>query len=112
MGYGNIIYCSSTYCTCTIRTGTNLLNYVVMRRNFDLPQATHDHMNVEYLNGLINVVPARGTGDRTGQFCVSWFTIEMYYKLLEGQQQLYPALCHMSLFLKPNDQVCATAVTQ
>ncbi|KAJ8419628.1 hypothetical protein Cgig2_032979 [Carnegiea gigantea] len=60
--------------------------------NFDLPQATHNYINAEYLKGLINVVPARGTGDRTGRFCVSRFTIEMYCKLLEGRQITVPSI--------------------
>ncbi|KAJ8442480.1 hypothetical protein Cgig2_022363 [Carnegiea gigantea] len=37
--------------------------------NFDLIHAREKHVNAEYLKGLINVVPARGAGDRPGRFC-------------------------------------------
>ena len=54
--------------------------------NFDLIQAREKHVNAEYLKGLINVVPARGAGDRPGRFCVGQFAIQMYCNLLEEGQ--------------------------
>ncbi|KAJ8437548.1 hypothetical protein Cgig2_017901 [Carnegiea gigantea] len=36
-------------------------------RNFDLIHAREKHVNVEYLKGLINVVPARGGRGQTGE---------------------------------------------
>lgn len=54
-----------------------------MFRNFDLVKASGKHVNVEYLKGLINVVPVRSAGDKPGRFCVSRFAIHMYCSLLE-----------------------------
>ena len=82
----------------------------MVRRNFDLPQARHEHVNAEYLKGLINVVPMRGAGDKPGWFCIGRFAIEMYCNLLEERQLLYPPLCWMSLFFMVNDQVRSTDV--
>ena len=82
----------------------------MVRRNFDLPQATHDHVNAEYLKGLINVVPVREAGDRAERFCVGRFAVEMYYKLLQGLQEVYPSLCRM-MFVKMTDQACPIAGT-
>jgi len=54
-----------------------------MHNNFDLPQASRKHVNIEYSKGLINVIPLRGARDRAGRYCVGRFAIEMYHKLLQ-----------------------------
>ena len=76
-----------------------------MLRNFDLSHAPQKHVNAEYLKGLINVVPARGAGDRAGRFCVGRFAIQMYCELLHERQQLYPTYCRKSVFIPPHDKV-------
>jgi len=74
-------------------------------RNFDLSHASEEHVNAEYLRGLINVVPVRGAGDRAGRNCIGRFTIDMYCKLLHQRQQLDPRYCHLCVFLTSHDQV-------
>ncbi|KAJ8423598.1 hypothetical protein Cgig2_030664 [Carnegiea gigantea] len=44
-----------------------------MDGNFDLPHASRENVNAEYLKGLINVVPCRGAGDKAGRYCVGQF---------------------------------------
>uniref|UniRef100_A0A7C8ZNM0 Ubiquitin-like protease family profile domain-containing protein n=1 Tax=Opuntia streptacantha TaxID=393608 RepID=A0A7C8ZNM0_OPUST len=72
--------------------------------NFDLSHAPQKHVNAEYLKGLINVVLARGAGDRAGRFCVGRFAIQMYCELLHERQQLYPTYCRKSVFIPPHDK--------
>ena len=74
-------------------------------RNFDLSHASDEHVNAEYLRGLINVVPVRGAGDRAGRYCIGRFAIDMYMKLLHKRQQLHPRYCHVCVFLPSQDQV-------
>ena len=55
--------------------------------NFDVPQAVDDHVNAEFLKGLINVVPTRGAGDRPNRYYVGAFAVNMYCKLLRQLQR-------------------------
>lgn len=75
-----------------------------MQWNFDLPQASQNHVNAEFLKGLINVVPARVAGDRPRRFCIWRFDIQMYCSLLQDWQEQYPSLCLRCIFLNPSDQ--------
>jgi len=63
------------------------------------------HVIVEYLRGLINVVPLRGAGDRAGRYCIGRFAIDMYDKLLKQRQQMHPTYCQLSVFLPAQEQV-------
>ncbi|KAJ8441114.1 hypothetical protein Cgig2_006943 [Carnegiea gigantea] len=48
--------------------GPDLCNVLLANtdRNFDLPQASRENVNAEYLKGLINVVPGRRLGIKQG----------------------------------------------
>ena len=71
-------------------------------------------MNAEYLKGLINVVHARGPGDRAGRFCIRRFAIQMYCRLicslLHDRQQQYSSLSLRSMFFNSNNQVRAIII--
>ncbi|KAJ8427741.1 LOW QUALITY PROTEIN: hypothetical protein Cgig2_021068 [Carnegiea gigantea] len=83
-----------------------------MRRNFDWPQASEENVNVEYLKGLINVVPHRGVGDRAERYCVGRFAIWMYCNLLEERQKVYPRLFCTSVFLNPEHKIWCMHVSK
>ncbi|KAJ8428680.1 hypothetical protein Cgig2_006354 [Carnegiea gigantea] len=73
--------------------------------NFDLLEATDKYVNVEFLKGLINVVPTRGVRDRPSRYCIGAFVVHIYSKLLDQWQQQYKRYYCNSVFLDWYDHV-------
>ncbi|KAJ8430057.1 hypothetical protein Cgig2_011592 [Carnegiea gigantea] len=90
--------------------------------NFDLHDATDKHVNVEFLKGLINVVPTRGVGDRSCRYCIGAFAVLMplfdsvaeHWLLLVGDVKKRRFLVYDSLRSKrdaPRQQLLLSAVS-
>ncbi|KAJ8430715.1 LOW QUALITY PROTEIN: hypothetical protein Cgig2_000280 [Carnegiea gigantea] len=73
--------------------------------NFDMPEASEKHVNVEFPKGLINVVPTRGATDRPGRYCIVSFTVHQYCKLLDFRQCEHKSYRRLSVFLDRHDQL-------
>jgi len=57
------------------------------------------------IKGLLKVVPEHGVGDKGSHYCVDGFAIDRYGKLLTDRQEMYPALCTQTTFVKTHQLV-------
>ena len=57
------------------------------------------------LKGLLKVVPEHGAGDKVSEYCVDGFAIGRYGELLNDRQQMFPALCKQTVFVKTHPLV-------
>ncbi|KAJ8421205.1 hypothetical protein Cgig2_019168 [Carnegiea gigantea] len=61
-----------------------MLPYLLLHRNSDQPQASGEHVNAEYLKGLINVVPIRGPGERAQLNRINAMSINLLESVQNG----------------------------
>ena len=68
-------------------------------RNFDLSHASEEHVNAEYLRGLINVVPVRGAGDRAGRYVLVALRSTCILNCFTSGNNDTHVICHLRVFL-------------
>ncbi|KAJ8429583.1 hypothetical protein Cgig2_023789 [Carnegiea gigantea] len=71
----------------------------------DLQECLSKLVPTSWLWGLIHVVPKMGVGDRFGKYCNGNLAMDLFTELLHRQQQTYPNLYWMSVFLKHHTSV-------
>jgi len=63
------------------------------------------------VEGLVNVVPPNGPGDKANDYCINGFAIDNYSALLAERQRSYPKWCRHSLFVKTTELIRVTQFT-
>ncbi|KAJ8431202.1 hypothetical protein Cgig2_020313 [Carnegiea gigantea] len=58
-------------------------------RCMELPELKPRRICVNYLQGLIHIVPPFRAGDDAGKYCIGNFTIDLYAGLLQDRQEKY-----------------------
>jgi len=57
------------------------------------------------LKRLLKVVPEHGAGDMVSEYCVDGFAIDQYGELRNDCQQMFPAFCTQTVFVKTHQRV-------
>ncbi|KAJ8424058.1 hypothetical protein Cgig2_032150 [Carnegiea gigantea] len=99
-GASNLMYNICYHLTCT-----PMMNFISMARALQdvrnyLMLALSTNNKRLLSDGLVNVVPHNGPGDKAKDYCINGFAIDNYSSPLTAWQRLHPKWCRRSLFTK------------